>query len=227
MTRAVGVAKVGGAIVEASAAGLVAAGSGGLAVPIAGLIAIHAADDGAAGIMQIISGEPQQSFTSKGIESAAIMAGAAEDKAHAVGEIGDGLLGFAGALSGARVVAGLPIGRVPTAPALVTPAGSEAFRRVEELTVAAAKPHNEAGLSVAARALEKHSGRPGGTFGPLTGSVEVKNQIAGDFVKRVLTDPRTVRTELARGGIEYRMPNGQGIRYNSDGSFSGILDPRK
>lgn len=43
----------------------------------------------------------------------------------------------------------------------------------------------------------------------------------------VLSNPGTVKTELSRGGVEYRLPSGQGIRYNADGSFSGFLDPRR
>lgn len=32
---------------------------------------------------------------------------------------------------------------------------------------------------------------------------------------------------IYRGGVEYRLPNGKGIRYNSDSSFSGLLDPKR
>jgi len=46
-------------------------------------------------------------------------------------------------------------------------------------------------------------------------------------VNDVLNNPGTVKTELSRGGVEYRLPGGQGIRYNADGSFSGFLDPRR
>ncbi|WP_334042071.1 hemagglutinin repeat-containing protein [Burkholderia ambifaria] len=92
---------------------------------------------------------------------------------------------------------------------------------------AADQPYNDSGLSAAARAWDKHSGRQGGTFEPLTGSIADKNAAASEFVNSVLNDPATTRTELSRGGVEFRLPSGQGIRFNADGSFSGILDPRK
>lgn len=82
-------------------------------------------------------------------------------------------------------------------------------------------------MSAVARAWEKHAGREGGKFEPLKGNVAQKNEIANKFVHDVLSNPGTNRTELSRGGVEYRLPNGKGIRYNSDGSFSGVLDPRR
>ncbi|WP_227791675.1 hemagglutinin repeat-containing protein [Burkholderia sp. BE17] len=92
---------------------------------------------------------------------------------------------------------------------------------------AADQPYNDSGLSAAARAWDKHSGRAGGTFEPLTGSIPEKNAAASEFVKGVLSNPATTRTGLSRGGVEFRLPSGQGIRFNADGSFSGLLDPRR
>ncbi|KJJ85654.1 hypothetical protein OMAG_000479 [Candidatus Omnitrophus magneticus] len=43
----------------------------------------------------------------------------------------------------------------------------------------------------------------------------------------MLNNKNTVRTDLSKGGIEYRLPDGRGVRYNSDGSFSGFLDPKR
>lgn len=97
----------------------------------------------------------------------------------------------------------------------------------DSLISSANKPINGQGMSAAARAWEKHAGREGGTFEPLKGNVAQKNESASKFVNDVLSNPGTVRTELSRGGVEYRLPSGQGIRYNSDGSFSGFLDPRR
>jgi filamentous hemagglutinin len=96
-----------------------------------------------------------------------------------------------------------------------------------DLQSAANQPINDSGLSAAARAWDKHAGRPGGTFEPLTGSIADKNAAASEFVNQVLNDPSTTQTNLSRGGVEFRLPNGQGIRFNADGSFSGFLDPRK
>ncbi|ECT8453106.1 filamentous hemagglutinin N-terminal domain-containing protein [Salmonella enterica subsp. enterica serovar Thompson] len=97
----------------------------------------------------------------------------------------------------------------------------------DSLISSANKPINGQGMSAAARAWEKHAGREGRTFEPLKGNVAQKNESASKFVNDVLSNPGTVRTELSRGGVEYRLPSGQGIRYNSDGSFSGFLDPRR
>lgn len=97
----------------------------------------------------------------------------------------------------------------------------------KDLTSSANKPINEQGLSAAARAWEKHAGRPGGVFDPLKGNVAQKNEAAGQFVNEVLSNTSTVRTNLSKGGVEYRLPDGRGIRYNSDGSFSGFLDPKR
>lgn len=47
------------------------------------------------------------------------------------------------------------------------------------------------------------------------------------FIEKSFKNPSTIKTELSRGGIEYRLPNGQGVRYNADGSFSGFLDLKR
>ncbi|WP_221411441.1 hypothetical protein [Rheinheimera tangshanensis] len=96
-----------------------------------------------------------------------------------------------------------------------------------DLTSAANKPINDQGLSEAARAWEKHAGRAGGVFEPLKGNPAQKNEAASQFVNKVLNNTNTVRTNLSRGGVEYRLPDGSGIRYDSDGSFSGFLDPKR
>jgi len=57
--------------------------------------------------------------------------------------------------------------------------------------------------------------------------VAQKNEFASKFVNDILSNPGTVKTELSRGGVEYRLPSVQGIRYNADGSFSGFLEPRR
>lgn len=101
-----------------------------------------------------------------------------------------------------------------------------AFKK-DELASSANKPINNQELSAAARAWEKHAGRQGGVFEPLKGNTTQKNEAASNFVNEVLNNKGTVRTVLSRGGVEYRLPNGKGIRYNSDGSFSGFLDPKR
>ncbi|TQO60002.1 hypothetical protein EU515_34325, partial [Pseudomonas aeruginosa] len=90
--------------------------------------------------------------------------------------------------------------------------------------VAAAKE----GLTKAARALTKHASgqRATGTFPKLTGGIENQNSVAQKIVDEIVTDPKAVYTNLSRGGLEIRVPDGRGIRYNSDGSFSTFLDPK-
>ncbi|WP_395755591.1 hypothetical protein OT793_12300 [Edwardsiella ictaluri] len=78
-----------------------------------------------------------------------------------------------------------------------------------------------------ARAWEKHAGRPGGVFDPLKGNTAQKNEAAGNFVNEVLNNKGTVRTDLSRGGVEYRLPDSRSVPYNSIGSFSGFLDPKR
>lgn len=96
----------------------------------------------------------------------------------------------------------------------------------QKLIDAANKPINGQGLSAAARAWEKHAGRPGGTFEPLKGNVQQKNIAAEGFIRDVLNDKSVVRKSLSGGAVEYRLPNGKGIRFNSDGSFNTVLDPK-
>lgn len=62
---------------------------------------------------------------------------------------------------------------------------------------------------------------------PLKGSPAEKNAAASQFVQDVLSNSDSTNTQLSRGGVEYRLPNGQGIRFNADGSLSGFLDPRR
>lgn len=96
----------------------------------------------------------------------------------------------------------------------------------QKLIDAANKPINGQGLSAAARAWEKHAGRPGGTFEPLKGNVQQKNIAAEGFIRDVLNDKSVVRKSLSGGAVEYRLPNGKGIRFNSDGSFNTVLDSK-
>ncbi|WP_271121245.1 hemagglutinin repeat-containing protein, partial [Dryocola boscaweniae] len=96
---------------------------------------------------------------------------------------------------------------------------------IDDRITSANKPINNQGMSAAARAWEKHAGRPGGTFEPLKGNQTQKNAAAENFIRDLLNDPGTIRNELSRGGVEYRAPSGQGVRFNPDGSFNTLLDP--
>ncbi|EOZ0489737.1 TPA: hypothetical protein ACQGPN_005607 [Pseudomonas aeruginosa] len=101
-------------------------------------------------------------------------------------------------------------------------------RTANDLVAAATEPINKEGLTKAARALTKHASgqRATGTFPKLTGGIENQNSVAQKIVDEIVTDPKAVYTNLSRGGLEIRVPDGRGIRYNSDGSFSTFLDPK-
>ena len=102
-----------------------------------------------------------------------------------------------------------------------------AAKEVGPLLQAAGKPFNASGLSVAARKLEQHATRPGGTFTATTGSVAQKNETASRVVEGLPKSPDTVKSSLSGGGVEYRSASGQGVRFEADGAFNTFLDPKK
>lgn len=102
-----------------------------------------------------------------------------------------------------------------------------AAREVKALVAAGNKPFNSSGLSVAARKLEQHANRPGGTFAAPTGSVAQKNQAASETIQEILENSGTTRTNLSGGGFEFRSPIGQGVRFDMGGSFNTFLDPKR
>ncbi|GLR08323.1 hypothetical protein [Mixta theicola] len=136
-------------------------------------------------------------------------------------------------IAGASIAAGLTMGRLRVgddkiagpANKLKKKGSNFATSEIEARITAANKPINNQGMSTAARAWEKHSVRPEGTFEPIKGSQAKKNAAAESFIRDVLHNPDTVRKELSRGGVDYRLPNGRGIRFNPDGSFNTLLDP--
>lgn len=106
-------------------------------------------------------------------------------------------------------------------------ASALAAKEINALVTAANKPYNSTGLSVAARKLEQHATRPNGTFSAPTGTVAQKNEVASNAIQGILSNPDTVRTGLSRGGVEFRAPNGQGVRFEADGAFDTFLDPKR
>ncbi|MEQ4531317.1 MAG: hypothetical protein ABN478_08460, partial [Mixta sp.] len=135
-------------------------------------------------------------------------------------------------IAGASIAAGLTLGRINISgeSSVVKAARNriEGYTPFNKKTLlrSANKAINEQGLSAAARAWEKHAGRPGGVFEPLKGNIEQKNEAASRFVNEVLNNRHTVKTGLSRGGMEYRLSDGRGLRYNSDETLSGFLDPK-
>ncbi|WP_232507544.1 VENN motif pre-toxin domain-containing protein [Neisseria weixii] len=97
-------------------------------------------------------------------------------------------------------------------------------KTLDELLIDANKPINEQGISQAARAWAKHAGRPGGTFEPLKGNVQQQNQYVSNWIKEVINNPKTIKTQLSRGGVSYRLPNGRGVAFGPDGRVN-LLDP--
>jgi len=98
-------------------------------------------------------------------------------------------------------------------------------RPVADLLAEANAPINEAGISQAARAWDKHAGRSGGTFESLSGTTAQKNATVSNWINEVLTNPQTTMTQLERGGVSYRLPNGQGVVFEPGGKVN-LLDPR-
>ncbi|MFM0673829.1 DUF6531 domain-containing protein [Paraburkholderia sediminicola] len=122
-----------------------------------------------------------------------------------------GIVGLAGAIRGA--VGGMASQCKPTQ--LTT----------DQLIAEATTAQNSTGLSKLARAWDKHSGREPDFYPALSGNVDAKNATTEAWLRNLMENPTTVRSDLGRGGIEYRAPDGTGARWNSGGGFSGVLNP--
>jgi RHS repeat-associated protein len=101
-----------------------------------------------------------------------------------------------------------------------------AARGTEELLSSAGRAINDTGLSRAAQKLSSHAQRQGGTFPKPFGSVAERNAQAQQVLRGIVKSPDAIRTPLSRGGFEVRLPNGQGARFEADGSFTTFLDPK-
>lgn len=103
------------------------------------------------------------------------------------------------------------------------------FRSVDELSQAAAAA-DRGGLSAAGRALQKHGGREGSAFPPVSGNPASINRQGQSVVDDILTSPgsMTVTRNHARYGevMEVRAPDGRGVRYDANGKFMGFLEPK-
>jgi intein/homing endonuclease len=98
---------------------------------------------------------------------------------------------------------------------------------LNELVNAANEPLGKGGLTKAGRALDKHATGQRGVspFPHLTGNNANKNLIAQQQVDEILYHPDVVFVGIGnKGAVEARIPDGRGIRFNCDGSFSGFLD---
>lgn len=84
-------------------------------------------------------------------------------------------------------------------------------------------------LTVYGRALTKHANRPGSAFAPLRGNIYEINRRASEIAASIRLDPNTTisfRHHALYGHlVEYRAPDGRGLRYKADGEFMGFLEP--
>jgi RHS repeat-associated protein len=89
-------------------------------------------------------------------------------------------------------------------------------------------PGNNMGLTVGARALDKHANKQGGRgttpFPKLKGGPKERRRVALEQVDDIITSPDAVFVRLGGGGLEVRIPDGRGARWDSDGSFSGFVN---
>ncbi|MBI1925323.1 hypothetical protein HYR99_13860 [Candidatus Poribacteria bacterium] len=84
-------------------------------------------------------------------------------------------------------------------------------------------------LTKAGRALQKHGNRPDSAFPKPTGSPSDLNRAGQEIVDDILTTPGTEIENVysSRFGpvIEARAPDGRGLRYDSNGTLIGFLEP--
>jgi filamentous hemagglutinin len=80
-------------------------------------------------------------------------------------------------------------------------------------------------------ALTKHAAkqrlggtRGNGAFPPLKGNNQAINNLAQQQIDDILTHPQSVFQRLPKGGLEVRIPDGRGIRFNADNSFHSFID---
>jgi hypothetical protein len=87
---------------------------------------------------------------------------------------------------------------------------------------AANQPFNSSGLTQGVREWEKHMiDRAGGTgtFPMLIGNNEEKVAIVNAWLRDLANSPNVVIRTLSGGATQYRLPNGQGVRIESNGRF--------
>jgi RHS repeat-associated protein len=82
------------------------------------------------------------------------------------------------------------------------------------------------GWTKAGHKLTKHGNKQRGSspFPPLIGTNTDINQVAAQQIQDILTDPDAVFVRLGRGGLEVRIPDGRGARWEADGSFNTFVD---
>ncbi|WP_156915174.1 hypothetical protein [Rubidibacter lacunae] len=96
----------------------------------------------------------------------------------------------------------------------------------DDLIDAANQPTGKGGLTKAGRALDKLANKQRGNspFPALSGNNQNKNNVAEQQLTEILNSPDAVFKKLGKGGIEVRLPDRRGVRFNSDGAFGGFVD---
>jgi RHS repeat-associated protein len=105
---------------------------------------------------------------------------------------------------------------------------SQLKARISKL-MTAARVADKNGLSRVGRALFKHGSRSGSTFPKASGNPDAVNKQGEAVLKEILSSPdvEVVTRHHARFGnvSEYKLPNGQGARFSSDGkTFFGFIE---
>ncbi len=95
---------------------------------------------------------------------------------------------------------------------------------IDDLMAAANQVINKEGLTQAGRALTKHAAgqRASGTFPKLSGGIVDHNRMANEMVDEILNNPASTFTILDRGALQVRMPNGRGVRFETNGNVNFV-----
>ncbi|MBJ7540074.1 hemagglutinin repeat-containing protein, partial [Marinomonas transparens] len=100
---------------------------------------------------------------------------------------------------------------------------------VDDLLKSGSTPLNNAGVTKAGHALDKHArnqrkGSSESVFPELKGNNQQRAQQAQNFLDDILNNPNSTVIKLGRGGIKVEHPNGMQALFNKDGSFSGFQE---
>ena len=85
------------------------------------------------------------------------------------------------------------------------------------------------GVSVAAKALQSHSDRVGSAFARVSGNAASRNAAGQAVIDDILNASGSTFTSRTTGRfgevLDVVAPDGRGVRFGSDGSFIGLLEP--
>ena len=86
------------------------------------------------------------------------------------------------------------------------------------------------GVSLIARAIDKHAARAGSAYPPAVGNQAAKNAAAADLARDILINPQSTftKTTKPRFGevVDVIAPDGRGLRFGEGGRFIGLLEPK-